>query len=165
YGSERAAACRTCAWHHVPVEPGELWGRLTFRRARTRRRLRRMVSWDGGPAQRAQSSTKGLVAVVVGTLLLLAVVGFGGAAPPSPPGGSYAFMDHQPGQPAVPVTWSACRPIHVVVNDPLAPPEGWGILMDALDQVHAASGLDFVVDGRTTAVPTDSVSSPTASTG
>jgi hypothetical protein len=69
-------------------------------------------------------------------------------------------MDHQPGQPAVPVTWSACRPIHVVVNDALAPPEGWGILMDALDQVHAASGLDFVVDGRTTAVPTDTVSSP-----
>ena len=119
-----------------------------------------MVAWDGMPAQRAQSSTKGLVAVVVGTLLLLAVAGFGGAAHPSPPGGSYAFMDHQPGQPAVPVTWSACRPIHVVVNDPLAPPEGWGILMDALDQVHAASGLDFVVDGRTTAVPTDTVSSP-----
>lgn len=121
-----------------------------------------MVAWDGVPGQRARSSSKGLVAVVVGTLLLLTVVGFAGTAStsPSPPGGSFAFMEHQPGQPAVPVTWSSCKPIHVVVNDTQAPPEGWGILMDALDEVHGASGLDFVVDGHTTALPTESVRSP-----
>jgi len=118
-----------------------------------------MVAWDGVPGRRAQSSTKGLVAVVVGTLLLLAVVRFAGAASSSPPSGSYAFMDHQPGS-AAPVTWSSCKPIHVVVNDAQAPPEGWGIVMDALDQVQAASGLDFVVDGRSTALPTYTVSSP-----
>ena len=121
-----------------------------------------MVAWDGVPGQRARSSSKGLVAVVLGTLLLLTVVGFAGTAntSPSPPGGSFAFMEHQPGQPAVPVTWSSCKPIHVVVNDVQAPPAGWGILMDALDEVHTASGLDFVVEGRTTAVPTGSVRSP-----
>ena len=64
-------------------------------------------------------------------------------------------MKHQPGTPSVPVTWSSCKPIHVVVNDAIAPPEGWDILMAALDQVHEASGLQLVVDGRTTALPGD----------
>jgi len=46
-----------------------------------------------------------------------------------------------------------------VVNDALAPPEGWDVLMAALDQVHEASGLEFVVDGRTSALPEGSVRS------
>ena len=53
--------------------------------------------------------------------------------------------------------WSSCKPTHVEVNDALAPQEGWDILMAALDQVHEASGLEFVVHGRTSALPEGSV--------
>lgn len=123
----------------------------------------RLVMWDDAPRPvRDRSWAKGLFGVLAGTLVLLAAVGFAGTSgtSASPPGGSFAFLDHQPGTPSVPVTWSSCKPIHVVVNDAMAPPEGWDILMAALDQVHEASGLKFVVDGRTSALPEGSVRSP-----
>ena len=118
----------------------------------------RLVMWEEVPGQKRDRSTaKGLLRVLTVTLVLLAAVAFSGhsGTSASPPGGSFAFLKHQPGTPSVPVTWSSCKPIHVVVNDAIAPPEGWDILMAALDQVHEASGLQLVVDGRTTALPGD----------
>ena len=123
----------------------------------------RLVMWDDAPRPVSDRSwAKGLFGVLAGTLVLLAAVGFAGTSgtSASPPGGSFPFLDHQPGTPSVPVTWSSCKPLHVVVNDAMAPPEGWDILMAALDQVHEASGLKFVVDGRTSALPEGSVRSP-----
>lgn len=63
---------------------------------------------------------------------------------------SYAFLETQPvdGE-AVPVTWSPCRPIHVVLNDDGAPPGFEETLLDALGQVSAATGFVFVYDGLT----------------
>jgi len=45
--------------------------------------------------------------------------------------------------------WDPCRPIHVVVNDAMAPPVGEGLIRQALDRVSRASGLAFVLDGST----------------
>jgi hypothetical protein len=71
----------------------------------------------------------------------------------SPGRGPYAFLAHQQGQPGVPVTYDGCRPIHVVVNDSIAPPGADGILDEALASVTAATGLRFVRDGRTDELP------------
>ncbi len=73
---------------------------------------------------------------------------------------SYAFKYHQPGRPDQPVTYSPCKAIHVVVNDAVAPPGGYELVTAALDQVHAASNLTFVVDGHTNELPTDDSRSP-----
>ena len=100
------SAARTgLGWHHVPVSSGELWDRLTFGRARRRRRLMRLVMWDDAPRPvRDRSGAKGLFGVLGATLVLLAVVGFAGTSgtSASPPGGSFAFLDHQPGHPVGP---------------------------------------------------------------
>jgi len=42
-----------------------------------------------------------------------------------------------------------CRPIHVVVNDALAPPAGENLIREALNRVSRATGLAFVLDGST----------------
>ena len=68
-------------------------------------------------------------------------------------GASYAFSAHQPGYSSVPVTYDSCRPVHVVVNDDLAPPGADGLLDSALEEVSGASGLRFVRDGRTDELP------------
>jgi hypothetical protein len=135
---------------------GELWDVLSLGRARRRRRLRRLVR------HRPRSSRWGTaVAVVVLTLLVgPRAVGHVVAAVEGPRGstgpytGTYRFMQFQPGRPGTPVTWSPCRPIHVLVNDNLAPPSGQQLLVQALDRVHRASGLTFVLDGHSDALPT-----------
>jgi hypothetical protein len=111
----------------VPVDSGsgELWDRVTFGQARRRRRLTRPVRWDDAQRPvRDRSGAKGLSGVLGAALALLAVVGFAGRSgtSTSPPHGSFAFQDHQQGTPSVPVMWNSCKPIHVVVNDALAPP-------------------------------------------
>jgi hypothetical protein len=67
--------------------------------------------------------------------------------------GPYRFMATQPGRVGVPVTYDPCHPVHVVVNDDLAPSEGEAVLSSALAAVSAATGLRFVRDGRTDELP------------
>jgi hypothetical protein len=54
-----------------------------------------------------------------------------------------------------PVAYDPCRPIHVVVNGRNPVPEADDLLRHALDDVTAATGLVFLVDGPTTEVPVD----------
>ncbi len=78
-----------------------------------------------------------------------------GAGPSTPVAGSgsYRFIAHQPGRPDDPVTYDPCRPIHVVVNDAIAPPGAERLLAEALSEVSRATGLTFTRDGRTDEVP------------
>ena len=68
-------------------------------------------------------------------------------------GGAYRFMATQPGSSTVPVSYNPCRPIHVVVNDELAPRTADALLDSALARVAEATGLKFVRDGRTDELP------------
>lgn len=69
-----------------------------------------------------------------------------------PPGGTHAFLGHQPGQPDVPVAWDPCDEIHYEINpdgapDDLEDPEEF--VADAVGVVAHYTGLTFVYDGRT----------------
>lgn len=64
---------------------------------------------------------------------------------------AHAFQQTQPAPDGrtVPVTWSPCRPIHIVI-DPAGAPAGFaGDVKRALDEVAAATGLVFAADGET----------------
>jgi hypothetical protein len=69
-----------------------------------------------------------------------------------PDAGGYAVQQTQP-EPegsTVPVTWSPCRPLHLVV-DPTGAPEGFVDQVTAVAaEVSAATGLVLTVDGTTT---------------
>ena len=67
----------------------------------------------------------------------------------------YAFMATRRLTGNDPVTWSSCRPIHIVVNDAEAPHDADTMLREALDRVTELSGLEFVVDGKTDEQPRD----------
>lgn len=71
--------------------------------------------------------------------------------PPARPG-RYAFMTLQDDG-ATPVTYDPCRPIHIVVNDADAPWVAAQLLDDALTGITEATGLQFVVEGRTSEEP------------
>ena len=75
-------------------------------------------------------------------------------APPlgTPSTGSFAFTAMQPDG-SGPVTYSPCRPIHVVVRPDGAPLGGDELLQQALASVSAATGLQFVDDGPTQEAP------------
>jgi hypothetical protein len=60
---------------------------------------------------------------------------------------SFVFQQRR-GASGPPVTFSPCRPIHYVVR-PGAPPGGLDALGQAIVAVSAATGLQFVDDGRT----------------
>lgn len=70
-----------------------------------------------------------------------------------PAGGAHAFSETQVLDGAeVPVAWSACRPVHYVVN-PDGAPDGFATAVaGVLAEVTAATGLQFV-DGGTTDEP------------
>lgn len=70
----------------------------------------------------------------------------------APADGAFRYIDVQPDG-RTPVTWSPCRPIHVVVNDANATPDGPGLLRSALDEISRDTGLRFVDDGTTTETP------------
>ena len=76
-----------------------------------------------------------------------------GTAPvPEAASTSYAFLDTQEtakGQ-TVPVAWSPCRPIHVVVDASGAPKEFVSDVVASLGAVSLATGLVFAIDGLTT---------------
>jgi hypothetical protein len=73
-------------------------------------------------------------------------------APPAVAGGEggYAFMArHLDGSP---VTFDPCRPVHLTVNPAHEPTGGRDLLLEALGELSAATGLQFVMDGETTEV-------------
>ena len=92
--------------------------------------------------------------VVVGlaTVLVLAaalVVRNGGITLGAGGDGSYTFLHHQPGQPTVPVTYSSCKPIRVEFNlDGVHRRQAVkAVLLQAMGEVSAASGLSLVYAG------------------
>lgn len=66
-----------------------------------------------------------------------------------PGGGSFAFMQTQPGRPGVPVTYNPCRPIEVVVNPELEPDVTEELIPEALDRMAEVTGLVFELVGET----------------
>lgn len=68
--------------------------------------------------------------------------------------GSYEFIRTQ-GDGESPVTFDPCVPIRVVVNERTAFPGARQALLEAIDEVQAATGLTFVVDGETDEAPSD----------
>jgi len=65
---------------------------------------------------------------------------------------SYVFMNVQ-ADGVTPVTYSSCLPIHVEVNERTMPDGAEGILEEALAEVSALTGLEFLIDGTTERVP------------
>lgn len=63
--------------------------------------------------------------------------------------GSYEFMSTQPTNPNVPVTYSPCREIVIVVNDALAPEGTEGLVEDSVAEVARLTGLEMRVAGST----------------
>lgn len=74
--------------------------------------------------------------------------------PPGPSGTSttYAFMHTKPS--GEPVRFDPCRPIHLVVNGAIAPPQADQLLREAAAAVSTASGLVLIIDGATNEQPT-----------
>lgn len=69
--------------------------------------------------------------------------------------GSYTFMQHQPGDPETPVTYSPCEPIRIEIN-----PEGVDdedaardVVLGAMDRVSEATGLRLEYVGDTSDRP------------
>jgi hypothetical protein len=76
-------------------------------------------------------------------------------APPAPPvgEGGYTFLrTHDDGSP---VTFDPCRPVHVVVRPDNEPVGGRDLLLGALADLTAATGLQFVDDGTTDEAPVE----------
>lgn len=124
-------------------------------RGRTRPRRRR-VDVPGAAAL--------LVALGAGVLLVVAqpgllpapvrdLAGLGAkrlAAAPRPGGaGVFAFMAHQPGDPATPVAYDPCEPVKVRVNPAGGPADAVALVRRALAEVSAATGLELRYDGLT----------------
>lgn len=73
-------------------------------------------------------------------------------AAPVSSGGTYGFLALQPGS-SVGVTYDPCRPISVVVNARTAPPEGERLVLQALQEIEAAAGFEFRLEGATNEAP------------
>jgi hypothetical protein len=118
---------------------------------------------DGGRRFLVGSTTAVVAVLATGHVLNVQGLDFGldgiharhGAGPSRPAigSGSYRFIAHQAGRPDDPVTYDPCRPIHVVVNDRIAPAGADDLLDQALSEVAGATGLTFVRDGRTDELP------------
>jgi len=92
---------------------------------------------------------------LVTALALAAIFAFQTGAVSFGGDGSYAFRDHQPGDPGTPVTFSSCKPIRVEVNfDGVdRPQEMKRLILSAMGEVSAASGLQLQYVGPTTRRP------------
>ncbi len=79
-----------------------------------------------------------------------------GTPPPAPASTAYTFQDTQVGDSGqeVPVAWSPCRPMHVVVNDAGAPPGFVDQVLAAFGDLSVATGLAVTYDGLTDEVAT-----------
>ncbi|MDO8106995.1 peptidase M10A and M12B matrixin and adamalysin [Isoptericola sp. b441] len=72
------------------------------------------------------------------------------AAGPAATGEPHAFLATQQLSGAtVPVAWSPCRPVHVVLDPAGAPADAEGQLLAALGALSEATGLAFAYDGTT----------------
>jgi hypothetical protein len=58
--------------------------------------------------------------------------------------GDFSFLFEVDG---VPVRWDPCRPISYVINPDGAPPGGEELILQAIDRVSAATGLEFDFEG------------------
>ena len=68
--------------------------------------------------------------------------------------GSYEFMATQPDNPNLPVAYSPCKEIVIVVNDAQAPEGTNGMVQDAVAEVAGLTGLRMRVAGTTGEEPT-----------
>lgn len=68
--------------------------------------------------------------------------------------GSYDFIATQADDES-PVTFDPCVPIHVVVNERTAFHGARQALLEAIEEIEAATGLTFVIDGETDEAPSD----------
>lgn len=66
-----------------------------------------------------------------------------------PPGGTYAFVQHQPGREDDPVAWDPCRPIRYEVNPDGGPDDAEELARDAVEEVAEVTGLGFEYQGLT----------------
>lgn len=69
------------------------------------------------------------------------------------PGGSYAFLAVQPGNPDEPVGYNPCEPIRIVINDENAPRGGEDLVLEAMAHVEELTGLRFAYEGTTDEPP------------
>jgi len=93
---------------------------------------------------------------LVTALVLAAIFAFqSGAVSFGSGDGTYAFIRHQSGDPATPVTFSSCKPIPVEINlDGVEDPEtAQRIIVSAMAEVSAASGLHLQYVGPTSRRP------------
>lgn len=74
------------------------------------------------------------------------------ALAPAGSGGFTFLLSHDDGSP---VTFDPCRELHVVVRPDHEPQGGRDVLLDALAEVSAATGLQIVDDGATDEAPTE----------
>jgi hypothetical protein len=63
--------------------------------------------------------------------------------------GSYAFLEHQPGDTSAAVGYDPCKRIHLRINPDHAPSDGVAIVRRAMRRVEQATGLRFSYDGTT----------------
>lgn len=75
-----------------------------------------------------------------------------GAPPLVAEEGGYRFMD-SPDPEQEMVAYDPCRPVHWVVRPDGAPPGGQQLVEEAVAEISAATGLQFVHDGTTTEGP------------
>jgi hypothetical protein len=88
----------------------------------------------------------------VTTLAVIAGLAVQGHAFSSDSGdGSFAFMQHQDGNPNVPVTYSSCKPVRVELNlDGVVEKDlAKQVILGAMGEVSAASGLQLQYVGET----------------
>ena len=71
------------------------------------------------------------------------------AVPANP---SYQFLQTQPHS-SEPVAFDPCRSIHFVVRPTGRPPEGAALIDEAIGNISAATGLQFIDDGATAEAP------------
>lgn len=69
------------------------------------------------------------------------------------PGGSYKFLDTQPGTKDEPVGYDPCHPIRLAINVDKAPEDGEQLVLDAMEHVEEVTGLRFAYEGLTDEPP------------
>lgn len=70
-----------------------------------------------------------------------------GVPSPSPTSSAYTFIDTQRDG-VTPVAYDPCRELHVVINPRTVPSGAERVVHQALDEMSAITGLQFVVDGE-----------------
>ncbi|MDN4612278.1 matrixin family metalloprotease [Arthrobacter burdickii] len=77
-----------------------------------------------------------------------------GVPPPAPASNAYKLME-SPVEDQEWVAYDPCRPVHYVVRPDNAPAGSEGLVQEAVAEVSAATGLQFVDDGTTMEAPTE----------